>query len=103
MSNAIFEAVTGLDIVLPSGRILHAKPLPWRVAMGFQGRFANGRETGEPYATTLLAIVGELSEAVGLQSGDLDELDLGQLDELTARFFHLQKNGASPPTAPPSA
>ena len=96
---ASFEAIGGLEITLPSGRVVKAKPLPWRKAMEFLALFEQAKEKQEPYTKTLEIIVALLPEVVGLSPGDLDELDLGQLDDLVARFFHLGRNG-QPPAMP---
>ena len=99
MSTAVFEAISGLEITLPSGKIVKAKPLSWRRAIEFVEILEKAKDDGEPYLTTLTRLVELLPEAVGLAKEDLDELDLGQIDDLVSRFFHLGRNGQPPPVA----
>lgn len=92
------EAYVGLELDLPGGKRIAAKPLKLRDAVRFLDIMTEFElnPVAKKAEETLGVIIKEFPAAVGLKEEDFDGLSLGEFCDVVKRFFHHRReNGTS--------
>ena len=98
------EAYFFVDVTLPTGRTIRAKPLPWRHGLRWLGMLTDYETGKQTLEQSLIPVLEEFPAVLGIEGDDLQELEgltLGEIYVLVKRFLSLQRTkGRSPSPAP---
>jgi len=102
------EAYHYVEVVLPTGRTIRAKPLPWKHGLRWLGILTDYEVGKLTLEQSVVPVLEEFPTVLGITGDDLQELEalsLGEIYSLVKRFLFLRRTPptrATPPLVPPT-
>lgn len=100
------EAYHYVEVVLPTGRTIRAKPLPYKHGLRWLGILTDYEQGKVDLEQSVIPMLEEFPTVLGIDGADLQELEsltLGEIYVLVKRFLFLQRTPVEArPTRPPA-